>query len=109
MTTESAMPSVAATTTGAIDEGIMWRVTIRRWPAPSALPACTKSASRSERNSPRTSRAAVVQPVNPMAMMITQALPVPQKATSIRIRKKVGIDRTMSTMRIRALSAHPPK
>ena len=42
--------------------------------APRARAACTKSASRSVRNSARTSRHASVQPVRPMAMMTTDGV-----------------------------------
>ena len=99
---------MAATTTGAIADGSMWRMTIRRSLAPSALAAWTKSISRRCRNSARTRRAASVQPVNAMARMMTRASPPPKNATIVTIRKKIGMDRTTSTTRISALSALPP-
>ena len=68
----------------------MCRRMMRRSPAPRARAACTKSVSRSERNSPRTSRAAVVQPAKAMARMTTIGL-APHRATISTIRKKVGM------------------
>ena len=107
-TTESAMPSVAATTTGARAAGRMWRAMIRRFDAPSARAACTKSASRNFRNSARTSRQASVQPVKPIAMITTRAEPLPRTATMMRIMKKTGSERITSTNRMIRLSIQPP-
>ena len=52
-----AISSVMATMTGPSALGRMWRNAMRRSPTPTARAASTKSASRSDRNGARTSRA----------------------------------------------------
>src|SRR5437016_3493382 len=101
------MPSVIATSTGAIAFGRIWRQTIRKPLAPTACDQMTNSRSLSARNSARTSRATPIHPVRPITAMIVQ-IEGRRKASTARRRKKRGKTSIRSTRRMVAPSTRPP-
>ena len=101
------MPSVIATSTGAIAFGRMWRQTIRSPLAPTAWDHTTNSRSLSARNSARTRRATPIQPVSPMTAMIVQ-MDGRRNASTARSRKKRGKTSMRSTSRMSVASTTPP-
>src|SRR2546427_75918 len=100
------MPSVIATSTGAIAFGRMWRQTIRKPLAPTACDQMTNSRSLSARNSARTSRATPIHPVRPITAMIVQ-IEGRRKASTARRRKKRGKTSIRSTRRMDLMLIFP--
>ena len=94
-----ATPSVAETRTGEMAFGRICLKIIRVSRAPIARAAKTKSRSRNERNSARTSLATPIQLVKPMMIMMFQ-IDGSRKAITARIRKKEGKQSIMSTNRM---------
>ena len=91
-----AMPIVVETSTGARALGIMCLKMILAKPNPSALAAITKSCSLKDRNSARTNRVVPIQLVSPMTAMMLYML-AGRRATTVRIRKKLGKQSMIST------------
>ena len=102
-----ATPRVAATKTGAMALGRMWRKMMRRSPAPRLLAATTYSRSLRLRNSARTNRATPIQEVSPITAMMLR-IDGSSRAITARIRKKVGKQSIMSVKRITVDSTQPP-
>ena len=100
-------PSVIATSTGAIALGRMWRQMMRNALAPIDCDHRTNSRSRSDRNSARTRRATLIQPVRPMTAMMVQIEGRRNPSTASN-RKKRGKTSIRSTSRITIASVIPP-
>ena len=101
------MPSVIATSTGAIALGRMWRQMMRKPLAPIDCDHSTNSRSLRARNSARTSRATPIQPVRPMTAMIVQIDGL-RNASTASSRKKRGKTSIRSTSRMMVASTTPP-
>src|SRR5215510_7861227 len=87
---EEATPKVAVTNKGARALGSTCRKMVRKSVAPSARAATTYSREFAFKNSPRVNRATVGQFVMPMTTVTLRIL-CGTKATTVTIRKKVGI------------------
>ena len=107
MSIADAIPNVAATKTGARVFGNTWRKMIRKSVAPSARAATTYSKDLAFRNSPRVRRATVGQFVIPMTTMMLKML-CGKNATTVMIRKNVGIVSMISIRRDATISTMPP-
>ena len=107
---EIAIPtvSVAATTIGPIVFGSMWRSMIRRSPAPAARAASTYSFSRSDRKTPRTIRAMVVQISNASRTASVKGVLLLRNFAAVRRTASSGNVRKRSVTRISRLSIQPP-
>ncbi len=81
---------------------------IRRLVAPSALAASTKSCSRSDSTTARTTRAASGH-VKRAMNSTTISSPVPTMPTTIAIAISAGIARMVSVPRMISVSTQPPK
>ena len=103
-----AKPNVAATTTGPMTLGRMWRKIMRWVGTPNATAAVTKSRLRKVRNWPRTRRVMPGQPKMPMMIMMLKILGGKTDAT-VMINKKVGKHMIMSVIRMITLSTVPPR
>ncbi len=94
-----AIPMVAETRTGAMAFGIMWRNIMRQLFTPRARAAVTKSCSLNDRNSARTNRVVPIQLVSPIITIMLYML-AGRSATTVKIRKKLGKQSMISTIRM---------
>ena len=99
---------VNATTIGLIVFGNMCLKIIRGFENPNARSASTKASSRREKNSPRTNRKVVIQPVRAKTM-ITLLIPWPRSETKISTKISCGKVMISSETRITTASILPPK
>src|SRR5207302_6672407 len=102
-----ATPKVPATNMGATVFGRMCRKIVRESVAPSAFAAITYSRDLVLRNSPRVSLATVGQLVIPMTTIMLRILGG-RKATTVMMRKNVGIVSIISMRREAMMSTSPP-
>ena len=115
----AAIPSVAATRTGDSTLGRICRVMIRRDGVPIDRAASTNSRSFSASTSPRTTRAACIQLVSPIAMTISRKVPSrgPRMPATVSRNRKIitsskgssGSARKRSVSRIRSPSIRRKK
>ena len=94
-----AMPMVAETSTGATALGMICRKIILKLPIPRAFAAATKSCSLNERNSARTNLVVPIQLVSPITIIMLYIL-AGSRATTVKIRKKLGKQSMISTIRM---------
>ena len=88
--------------------GMMWRRTIRVRLPPMTFTACTYSRWRSESACPRISRAGISHETKAMTKMNTVSEGRKTVARTMA-RKRTGMDKKASTIRIKTGSSHEPK